>query len=678
MGNAFKHSALFCTIIVLSFLIACGSSSNSTQEQPAGTSDKGITSFSFSASDNPSLGSDTASVITGTNILITVPYGTDITALTADFTITGATVTVNGVTQESGVTRNDYTNPVTFTVTALDGSTQNWSVTVTVAASSDKNILSFSFLSLNNSALPSDVTGVISGTSIALTVPFGTDVTALIPTFTTSGSSVSVADVAQTSGTTSADFTSAVTYTVTAADSTTKDYTVSVITAPSSAKEITSFKFETSYNSSYIASDVVGEISGTSISVQVPYNTDIRSLVATFVTTGASVSVGENAQTSAATANDFTSPVAYTVTAADSTTKIYTVTVTVALSPAKDITSFNLQVSLNPVLSSDVTGVINGTNITLYIPAGIDVTALKPTFTTTGASVLVGGVAQSSGSSSHSFTSPVTYTVTAADATTKDYSVTVSNGNRITYSANGASGSVPLDANKYFEGSTVTVIGNTGGLSGSNSFMGWNTQADGSGTQYYARDIFTMGLADVTLYAQWGTVPSYTLGSVGPAGGWIFYINSNGAVDGWYYLEVSPYGQGSVTWSGDVSAIGCTATDIGSGQANTTMIVNARGTGDYAAKVCADLSISNEETIFSDWFLPSKDELNQIYLNLTAQGIGNVSQLSYWSSSEDAVITSSVYSEYFNNDLAFAGRYAGYIDGSAKNGGMYARAIRKF
>ena len=47
------------------------------------------------------------------------------------------------------------------------------------------------------------------------------------------------------------------------------------------------------------------------------------------------------------------------------------------------------------------------------------------TFTTTGASVAVGGAVQTSGVTANDFGSPVTYTVTAADGTTQDYVVTV-------------------------------------------------------------------------------------------------------------------------------------------------------------------------------------------------------------------------------------------------------------
>ncbi|MFH1263435.1 MAG: hypothetical protein V1495_08365, partial [Pseudomonadota bacterium] len=124
----------------------------------------------------------------------------------------------------------------------------------------------------------------------------------------------------------------------------------------------------------------------------------------TITITGASVS-----PTSGVSQN-FTSPVLYTVTAADSSTKIYTVSVTVALNPAKDITAFS-------ILGID--GTIVGTDISLTVPFETDVTDLTPTITITGASVSpTSGVSQN-------FTSPVLYTVTAADSSTKIYTVSV-------------------------------------------------------------------------------------------------------------------------------------------------------------------------------------------------------------------------------------------------------------
>ena len=50
----------------------------------------------------------------------------------------------------------------------------------------------------------------------------------------------------------------------------------------------------------------------------------------------------------------------------------------------------------------------------------------------------------------------------------------------------------------------------------------------------------------------------------------------------------------------------------------------------YAAKVCFDLVFNG----FDDWFLPSKDELNLLYINLCKEDIGDFDEDSYWSSSE--------------------------------------------
>ena len=76
------------------------------------------------------------------------------------------------------------------------------------------------------------------------------------------------------------------------------------------------------------------------IAVSVPYNTDVTALVARFTTTGLSVKVGSTVQVSDTTANDFTGPVTYTVTAADSSTQKYVVTVTIGSGNAKALTAF--------------------------------------------------------------------------------------------------------------------------------------------------------------------------------------------------------------------------------------------------------------------------------------------------------------------------------------------------
>ena len=84
-----------------------------------------------------------------------------------------------------------------------------------------------------------------------------------------------------------------------------------------------------------------------------------------------------------------------------------------------------------------------------------------------------------------------------------------------------------------------------------------------------------------------------------------------------------------IQWfNGSYLATGVTGTAIGTGQANTTAIVTAQGAGSYAAKLCNDLT----EGGYNDWFLPSKDELNKLYINKVA--IGGFADYAYWSSSE--------------------------------------------
>src|SRR6185369_11788859 len=95
--------------------------------------------------------------------------------------------------------------------------------------------------------------------------------------------------------------------------------------------------------SAYSLAGVAGTINETAktIALTMPIGTNVTALVATFATTGAGVKAGAVAQTSGTTANNFTTPVAYTVTSGDGTTVAYTVTVSLASSSAKVITAYS-------------------------------------------------------------------------------------------------------------------------------------------------------------------------------------------------------------------------------------------------------------------------------------------------------------------------------------------------
>jgi hypothetical protein len=67
-------------------------------------------------------------------VAVSLPYGADLTALVATFTMTGAVATVQGIMQTSGITPNDFTNPVQYIISADDGSSATYEVTVTTPA----------------------------------------------------------------------------------------------------------------------------------------------------------------------------------------------------------------------------------------------------------------------------------------------------------------------------------------------------------------------------------------------------------------------------------------------------------------------------------------------------------------------------------------------------------------
>lgn len=148
------------------------------------------------------------------------------------------------------------------------------------------------------------------------------------------------------------------------------------------------------------------------VSIEVLYGTNATALTPTIT-----VSAGATINPASGVAQNFTSPVTYTVTAQDgTTTKVWTVTVTVASTPSNkaDILSFNIPSQVSSVIDAQ------GATVSVVMPAGTNLTSLTPTITVSAGATInpASGVAQD-------FTNPVTYTVTAQDASTKAWTVTV-------------------------------------------------------------------------------------------------------------------------------------------------------------------------------------------------------------------------------------------------------------
>jgi hypothetical protein len=295
---------------------------------------------------------------TNHTVAVEVANGTAVKALTPTFTLSPL-ATASPATGTEG----NYSSAVTITVTAEDGSTQGWTVTVTEAApgpSSAADILTFSITG------QTDIDGDGTAHTIAVEVAAGTVVTALTPTFTISAGATS----SPATGTTG-DYTTPVTITVTAEDGiTTQDWTVTVSEpAKSTATDILTFSFA--------AQTDPAVINGTNYTVDVAVDngTGLTALTPTFT-----LSEGATSSPATGASGNYSSAVIITVTAEDgTTTQDWTVNVTETPpggSTATDILTFTF-----PEIQGNA--VINATNHTVDVDvvSGTALTALTPTFT---------------------------------------------------------------------------------------------------------------------------------------------------------------------------------------------------------------------------------------------------------------------------------------------------------
>jgi hypothetical protein len=171
-------------------------------------------------------------------------------------------------------------------------------------------------------------------------------------------------------------------------------------------------------------------------------------------------------------------------------------------------------------------------------------------------------------------------------------------------------------------------------------------------------------------------VAGYNVGDTGPGGGKIFYKDLTRAA-GSQYFEAACVGWSDGTCGGtDLTDLevewgcyetlldGADGTAIGTGKQNTTDIVNGCAQAGIAARIADNLVLGGK----TDWFLPSKDELNQ--MNIQKATVGGFTDDYWWSSSE--IYATKSWQQYFD------GANAQTADDKFRNNGLFVRPVRCF
>lgn len=150
-------------------------------------------------------------------------------------------------------------------------------------------------------------------------------------------------------------------------------------------------------------------------------------------------------------------------------------------------------------------------------------------------------------------------------------------------------------------------------------------------------------------------------------GGIIFWLDATGQHG--LIAATADQNTGIQWYNGTYRYTGTAGDGLYAGAMNTAMIVATQmadnQSGSFAAKVCADYSVTVGGVTYGDWYLPSKYELNLLYLQKNA--VGGFASADYWSSTEDS--NNYAWVQYFGN---------GSQNGLNKNYTFRVRAVRAF
>ena len=330
------------------------------------------------------------------------------------------------------------------------------------------------------------------------------------------------------------------------------------------------------------------------------------------------------------------------------------------------IASFAINATPPGMSFNTSTGALTGTpntvaGATAYTITGSNASgSASQTFTLT-VSIAAPAFTLSSASESKTVNTAITgYTISSTGGTIASYAI-----------------SPAAPAGLTFNTTTGLLSGTPTTVAGATNYTITATNASGSATQTFTLTV---------------TAAVYSVGQTGPGGGKIFYVAATPFACGptrsttCRYLEAAPTGwQGAGatndltpatnrTWSpaGQRSGVIAPQLEIGWGYQHSVTIAALPGsdTTNNAAKLARSYSVTIGSITYNDWFLPSKDELNEMFIRRVDIGLSGAP---YFSSTDNTNIdngTRAAYSQSMVDGTVIPDAFKYYAD--------YVRPIRAF
>jgi len=629
---------------------------------------KAITAFDFIALDP-----DVVGVINegAKNIILTVPFGTDVTVLVPTIVYTGVSVSPS-----SGAAQ-DFTSPVNYTVTAEDTSTQAYLVTVTVAApvitttSTIANgaatpIVTVTGTNFKTGIVAADLTVGVGTTGLTIGTVFFVSVTEITVAFTGTAAAGDLTIQAKTSAFDPTSVSVSNTLTVTVPAATIDIAVIPGVTAPvTGATPVTTITETAQYTGTVTWVPADNPFQGSTaytatITLILKAGFTLTGVAANFFTVAGAVATNPIdsgvvtavfPETAAAVINIAAIP---GVTApATGATPVTTITET---------TQYTGTVTWAPTDNPFQGEKVYTATITLTAKAGFTLTGVAANFFTVAGATIVTNTTDSG-------------VVTAVFPETAAAVINIAAIPGVTAPATGATPVTTITETAQYTG-TVTWNPADNPFLGGTAYTATITLTAKAGFTLtgVAANFFTVAEATTdTNPANSGVVTAVfpeTVLAVGDSygGGMVAYIFQSG--DPGYDANVqhgliaaTADADDPMVWSNIMdTTVGTTGTAIGTGQANTTLIVYQNLCTGGAAYYCANLT----EGSYADWFLPSKDELNKLYLNKGP--IGGFAEYDFYFSSSESDAYNAWY-QYFGDGLQ---------DYYLKDTPIRVRAVRAF